>query len=76
MQWIIHYGMHFIVPLGIAYFFFPVQWKKAYGILLLTMLVDLDHVFADPLFDPGSKAYEAYYAYNPKKWLFRWGRNR
>ncbi len=26
----------------------------------------------DPLFDPNSRAYEAYYAYNPKKWLARY----
>ncbi len=26
----------------------------------------------DPLYDPSSRAYEAYYAYNPKKWLARY----
>ena len=28
------------------------EWKKAYIIMLLTMLVDLDHLLANPIFDP------------------------
>jgi len=47
----IHYGFHFIVPLLIAYFLFPKQWKKAYLILLATMLIDVDHLLANPVFD-------------------------
>jgi hypothetical protein len=52
LQFVIHYGLHFIAPLAVAYFFYTSQWKKVYLILVLTMLVDLDHLLADPIFDP------------------------
>ncbi|MEM6542924.1 MAG: DUF6122 family protein, partial [Bacteroidota bacterium] len=37
-------------PLGIAYVLFKAEWKKAYLILIATMLVDLDHLIATPIF--------------------------
>ncbi len=49
---IIHYGFHFLIPLGIALIFFPKQWKKVYLIFIGAMLIDLDHLLADPVFDP------------------------
>jgi hypothetical protein len=52
LQFIVHYGLHFIAPLGIALIFYASEWKKVSLILLLTMLVDLDHLLADPIFDP------------------------
>jgi len=52
LQFLVHYGLHFIAPLAIALLFYRAQWKKVYGILLLTMLVDLDHLLADPIYDP------------------------
>jgi hypothetical protein len=50
---ILHYGLHFIAPLFIAYFFFEEKWRKVYLIFLLSMLVDLDHLLATPIFDKG-----------------------
>ena len=50
MQTFIHYFLHFGFPFFIAYGFFRNDWKKVYGILLATMLVDLDHLLADPIF--------------------------
>ena len=52
LQTVIHYSLHFLAPGVIAYFFFHEKWKQAYLIMLLTMLVDLDHLFARPIFDP------------------------
>lgn len=49
---ILHYSLHLIAPAGIAYVFFRARWKTAYGIMLATMLVDLDHLLATPIFDP------------------------
>lgn len=46
-----HYFLHLIFPAVIAYLFFQPHWKKAYLIMLATMLVDLDHLLADPIFD-------------------------
>lgn len=52
MQIFIHYFLHLVFPLLIAYVFFRKYWLKAYLILLATMLVDLDHLFANPIFQP------------------------
>ena len=52
LQTIVHYSLHFVVIGAIAYFYDKKNWKRNWIILLSTMLVDVDHVFADPLFDP------------------------
>ena len=49
-QTIIHYGIHFLLPLAIALVFYKTIWKKAFLIMLLGMLIDLDHVLASPIF--------------------------
>ncbi|GGE12344.1 DUF6122 family protein [Psychroflexus salis] len=51
-QPIIHYFLHFAAIAIIAYLYWPSNWKKAYLILLATMLVDVDHLWANPIFDP------------------------
>lgn len=53
IQAIIHYGIHFIGPLLIALLFYKIQWKKAYGLMLLGLLIDLDHLLATPVFEAG-----------------------
>ena len=50
MQTIIHYFLHLVFPALVAFVFFKKEWKKAYLIFLLTMLVDLDHLAANPIF--------------------------
>lgn len=50
MQTFIHYFLHLGFPFFIALVFFRKEWKKVYLILLATMLVDLDHLLADPIF--------------------------
>lgn len=50
-KFIIHYGLHFVVPIFFAFFFFRNKWKMVYLIFLLSMLVDLDHLLASPIFD-------------------------
>ncbi|QIE60790.1 hypothetical protein G5B37_14865 [Rasiella rasia] len=52
LQTSIHYGLHFLVPVAFAYIFYQSNWKQVSLILLATMLVDLDHLFATPIFDP------------------------
>ena len=47
---IIHYSLHFLLPLIIAILFFKKEWKKVYVIMMLTMIVDLDHLLADPIY--------------------------
>jgi hypothetical protein len=50
MQTFIHYFLHVGFPFFIAIGFFKNDWKKVYLILLATMLVDLDHLVASPIF--------------------------
>lgn len=50
MQTFIHYFLHFGFPFIIAFIFFRKNWKVTYFILIATMLVDLDHLLADPIF--------------------------
>jgi hypothetical protein len=52
LQPVVHYTLHLVVPAWIAYAFFSPKWHKVYLIFLLTMLVDLDHLLADPIFMP------------------------
>ena len=52
LKFAIHYGLHFITPLLIGYIFFRKDWLKVSLILIATMLVDLDHLLATPVFDP------------------------
>ena len=49
---IIHYLIHFLLPLIVALFLFKNQWKKAYVIMISGMLIDLDHLLATPIFSP------------------------
>ena len=67
LQPLTHYSLHFLVPGLIAWVFFRKQWKKAWLIMIATMLVDLDHLLADPIFDPnrcgiGFHPLHSYYA--------------
>ena len=50
MQTFIHYFLHLGFPLFIAFAFFRKDWKRTYFILIATMLVDLDHLVANPIF--------------------------
>lgn len=50
MQTFIHYFLHFGFPFVVAYGFFRKDWKQVYWILIATMLVDLDHLIANPIF--------------------------
>jgi len=47
-----HLLLHFLVPLIIAWLFFRDNWQKALLIMLLTMVVDIDHFLATPIYDP------------------------
>ena len=50
LQQLIHYGSHLLIPGLIAWVFFRNNWKVAWLIMIATMLVDLDHLLADPVF--------------------------
>jgi hypothetical protein len=50
LQQIIHYGLHLLLPVIVSLVFFRNNWKKATIIMLATMLVDIDHLLANPVF--------------------------
>lgn len=52
LQNILHYGIHLACPLLIALLFFKSKWKIAFLIMISTMLIDIDHLLATPIFDP------------------------
>jgi hypothetical protein len=49
---VLHLVLHAAVPGLVAWVFFRNQWRQAWLIMLATMLVDLDHLLADPIYDP------------------------
>jgi hypothetical protein len=51
-QTLVHYGLHFVFPVVLALVFFPLMWQTAYLTMVATMLIDLDHLLAKPIFDP------------------------
>jgi hypothetical protein len=44
--------MHYLLPGVIAFYFFKENWKNVWLILILTNLVDLDHLLSTPIFSP------------------------
>ena len=48
----IHIALHFVVPFLVAIIFYKKRWKNAMLLMILTMIVDLDHLLADPIYDP------------------------
>ena len=52
LQTFAHYGCHVLIPLIVAVLFYKSNWKMAFLIMLSGMLIDLDHLVANPIFDP------------------------
>ncbi len=53
LQFIAHYGGHFLAPFAIAALIWRAEWKKAGAVMVAANLIDLDHLLASPIFDPG-----------------------
>jgi len=51
LQPLIHYSIHFGLPLLVAILFFKSNWKMAYLIMASCILIDIDHLVAYPIFD-------------------------
>ncbi|PCE64833.1 DUF6122 family protein [Sediminicola luteus] len=52
MRPFVHYGIHFLVPPLVAFLFYRSQFTKATLIMYAAFLIDLDHLWANPIFDP------------------------
>lgn len=51
VQHVVHYSLHAALPIVAAYLLFKHDWKRAALFMLATMLVDADHLLANPIFD-------------------------
>ena len=49
----LHIALHFVVPAVISGLFFRADWRRAVLVMFATMLVDADHLLADPIYDAG-----------------------
>ena len=47
-----HLVLHFVIPGIVTGLFYRKIWKVAYLVMIATMLVDIDHLFANPIYDP------------------------
>ena len=50
---IIHILLHFLIPAIVVTLFFRRRWIFTYLVMISTMLVDVDHFLATPIYDPG-----------------------
>ena len=48
----VHLVLHVLVPLIVARLAFTSRWRFAYTVMMATMVVDIDHLIADPIYDP------------------------
>jgi len=50
---VLHIVLHVVVPGLVARLGWPKQTARAWGLMVATMVIDLDHLLADPLYDAG-----------------------
>lgn len=48
----LHLLLHVAVPVAVAVLWFRPRWRRASLVMLATMAVDVDHLLADPIYDP------------------------
>lgn len=49
----VHLALHLAVPAALAGIFYRQRWLYAFAIMMAGMLIDLDHLLASPIYDPG-----------------------
>ena len=52
LQFALHYGAHWLAPFLFARLLWAENWLRAGLVMLAANLIDLDHLLADPIFDP------------------------
>ena len=45
-------ALHFMIPGLLSRWLYPGRWKSIWVGMMSAMLIDLDHLLADPIFDP------------------------
>lgn len=52
---LLHLLLHALVPLAVARLGYRAQWKRAWALMLLGWLIDVDHLLADPIYSPDAR---------------------
>ena len=52
MHAVLHYGGHWLAPFAIAWLLWRDRWRSAGFVVIGANLIDLDHLLANPIFDP------------------------
>ena len=47
----LHISLHFLVPALLAGLFYRARWRHAFLLLIATMAVDIDNLWASPIYD-------------------------
>ena len=48
-----HLFLHFAVPAAVVGLLYRHRWQSAYLLMMATMMVDFDHLLANPIYDAG-----------------------
>lgn len=48
----LHIVLHFLAPILVALIFYRNRWGFASLLMIATMVIDADHLLADPIYDP------------------------
>jgi hypothetical protein len=48
----IHLALHGAIPGAVAYWGFAQKWRRAWLVMVATVIVDVDHLLANPIYDP------------------------
>ncbi|MDH3714031.1 MAG: DUF6122 family protein [Gammaproteobacteria bacterium] len=64
---VVHLLLHLLLPALAARVGYPARWQRAWLVMMAAMLIDLDHLLAEPIFDPtrcsiGFHPLHSYYA--------------
>ena len=51
-RYVIHYSFHLLVPFVFGKLLWKENWWKAGLIMVGTLIIDMDHLLADPIYDP------------------------
>lgn len=52
LRHVIHYALHLLAPLAFGRLLWRTRWWQAGIVMVATMALDVDHLFADPIYDP------------------------
>lgn len=52
---LLHLVLHALVPLAVARLVFRDEWKRAWLLMLVGWVIDVDHLLADPIYSPDAR---------------------